>query len=71
VDGPERIDARDRIIYDTYRPHFKRITGMEDAPLEFELPGFDQAGESGDGEHLDELDEEAGDAREETTDDTD
>lgn len=49
VEGADRVSARDREIYNTYRPHFKRTTGLKDVGLQFELPGFDQNGDRGNG----------------------
>jgi len=38
VEEASRISERDQQIFDTYKPHFKQVDRLQDAPLYFELP---------------------------------
>lgn len=38
VEGSTEISARDREIFDKYRPHFKQIQKLQDVQLHFEIP---------------------------------
>lgn len=38
VEGGTEISARDREIFDKYRPHFKQIQQLQDVQLHFEIP---------------------------------
>ena len=38
VEDSTEISARDRKVYEMYRPHFKQIQRLQDVPLHFEIP---------------------------------
>lgn len=38
LEGATEISERDRMVFDMYRPHFKHVERLQDAPLHFEIP---------------------------------
>jgi len=38
VEGSSELNARDREVFDRYRPQFKQIDRLQDVPLHFEVP---------------------------------